>query len=100
MGSNVCKMKKRNLTEKKKEKEKEAKMSQSLCRASFAQLSVFFLTLWWFESFCSKQNDFKIEITVNEQTTELKHKLDARSTEARFTLRFCRAELPVLPGQH
>lgn len=50
-------------------------MCQLLCRASFAQLSVFFLTLW-FESFCSKQNDFKIEITVNEQTTELKHKLD------------------------
>lgn len=70
----------RNVTEAlKKKKEAAAKMCQLLCRASFAQLSVFFLTLWWFETFCSKQNDFKIEIAVNEQTTELKHKLDARS---------------------
>lgn len=34
-----------------------------------------------------------MEITVNEQTTELKHKLDARSIGAKFTLHFCRAEI-------
>lgn len=73
-------------------------MCQLLRSASFAQLSVFFLTLWWFESSCSKQNDFKIDVTVNEETAELKHKLDARSIRDKFTLHFWRGEQPVLSG--